>query len=90
MVQVTEEEVFSKVDTKALRDVTAVIETLEKLKRSMYEIQRAHEMTKQRMGKRRLEIEEERLELAKQQADATKPDKDIHVVIEGYEEGWSE
>ena len=38
----------------------------------------------------RLEIEKQRLELEKRKADADEPDREIKVVIGGYEEEWSE
>lgn len=38
--------------------------------------------------RRRLELEEERLELEKKKVDAAEPDKEMTVVIKGFDEGW--
>lgn len=42
------------------------------------------------IDRRRLELEEQRLELERQKADSAVPDKDIKVVISGYDESWCE
>ena len=45
---------------------------------------------KLQMDKERLELEKERLEMEKQKTEALKPDNEIKVIIEGYQEEWSE
>lgn len=40
--------------------------------------------------RQRLAMEEERLDLEKRKIDAAEPDKEIRVIIEGYEKEWSE
>ena len=45
---------------------------------------------KLKMDKERLQLEKERLEMDKAKTEALKPDKEIIVKIEGYEEDWSE
>lgn len=38
--------------------------------------------------RQRLDLEEERLELEKKKVDAAEPDKEMTIVIKGFEEGW--
>lgn len=45
---------------------------------------------KMKMDRERLELEKERLDMEKAKTEALKPDKEIKVIIEGYEEDWSE
>lgn len=45
---------------------------------------------KMKIDLQRLEMEKQRLEIEKRKADAAEPDKEIRVVVGGYEKGWSE
>ena len=42
------------------------------------------------IDRRRLELEEQRLEIERQKADSSAPDKDIKVIIGGFDKSWCE
>lgn len=65
----TEEKIFQKFDTRSIRDITASLKTLEELKRSLYEIQKADALNKQRIERERLELEKARFEFEKEKAE---------------------
>lgn len=65
----TEEKIFQKFDTRSIRDITASLKTLEELKRSLYEIQKADALNKQWIEKERLELEKARFEFEKEKAE---------------------
>ena len=46
--------------------------------------------TKIAIEREKLAMEEERLELEKRKVDSAEPDKEIKVIISGYQEEWSE
>lgn len=82
--QWTEEKIFSKVDTKALKDLTAVLKDLTGLMRDFYNIPTPAQAEAQR-------IASERLEMDKRKADAGNDDlNEIEIVFEAGEEGWNE
>lgn len=77
------EKVFEKVDTRAIKDLTGAIKDLAAVMRDIYDIPTAGE-------RQAREIAAERLELEKRKANKDEQaDRDIHVVIEGYESEWS-
>lgn len=78
----TEERIYSKVDTKALKDLTGVLKDLTALMRDFYNIPTAAQAEAQR-------IAAERLELEKRKADADSTDDGIQVVISGEAEEWA-
>ena len=90
MIQETEERVFQKVDMRALKDAASALKMVEEMKRSMANIMKPEQINREKREARKLELEEERLNIQKDQLDLSKPDKDIRVIIEGYEEGWDE
>ena len=85
-----EEKVFMKMDTGSIKDVAHTLKLIEGMKRSMENILTMDQKKKIENDNRKLVIEEERFEGEKQKADSMQPDKEIKVVIGGYEEGWSE
>lgn len=89
-IRTAEEKVFQKVDMKALKDAAAALEMVERMKRSMANILKTEQINKDRREQRKLELEEERLKMQKESMDLAKPDKEIKVVIEGYQEGWAD
>ena len=89
-IRTAEEKTFSKVDMKALKDAAAALEMVERMKRSMANIMKTEQINKDRREERKLQLEEERLNMQKESLDLAKPDKEIKVVIAGYEEGWAE
>lgn len=81
----TEERTFRKVDTKALKDLTAVLKDLTGLMRDFYNIPTQAQAEAQR-------IAAERLEMDKKKADAaSEAGKDVVVILEGAgPEEWNE
>ena len=84
------EKLFDKLDTGAIKDMAQALKLIEGMKRSMENILTMEQKNRIEHDKRKLAIEEERLELEKRKADADEPDREIKVVIGGYEEEWSE
>lgn len=70
------EKVFRKVDTRALKDAMQTLKMIEDLKRSMLNIQKAEQLNKDRREDRRLEIEEERLKMDQAKANLATGDED--------------
>lgn len=79
-----------KYDTKAMKDSMQMLELMEKLTRSMYEMQKIEVMQKHQLDVDRLQLEKERFEFEKEKANFNKPDSSAVIRIEGYEEGWDE
>ena len=82
--QWSEEQIFAKVDTRALKDLTAVLKDLTGLMRDFYNLPTPAQEEAQRIAK-------ERLELDKQKADAAKNDTDeIEITFDAGPEEWNE
>lgn len=82
--QWVEEQIFAKLDTKALKDLTAVLKDLTGLMRDFYNIPTPAQAEAQR-------IAAERLELDRRKADAAESDTDgIEVTFNAGEEDWNE
>ena len=82
--QWAEERIFSKIDTKALKDLTAVLKDLTGLMRDFYNLPTPAQAEAQR-------IAAERLELERRKADAAENDTDgIEVTFNAGEEEWNE
>ena len=80
----SEEQVFCKMDTKALKDMTAVLKDLTALMRDFYNLPTPAQAEAQR-------IAAERLELERRKADAAENDTDgIEVTFNAGEEEWNE
>lgn len=87
-----------KVDTRALRDLTDSVKTLEALKRSLHGLETAQERHRKQIETERLALERERLQLEKERLELTKKReerdaegvKGVHVVVGGYCEDYSE
>lgn len=78
----TEERIFDKVDTKALKDLTGVLKDLTALMRDFYNIPTPAQAEAQR-------IAAERLELERKKAEADTTDDGIEIIIKGEAEEWS-
>lgn len=80
-----------KVDTRALRDLTDSVKTLEALKRSLHGLETAQERHRKQIETERLALERERLELTKKreerEADGV---KGVKIVVGGYCDEYSE
>ena len=80
----SEEQIFAKVDTRALKDLTAVLKDLTGLMRDFYNLPTPAQEEAQRIAK-------ERLELDKQKADAAKNDmNEIEITFDAGPEEWNE
>ncbi len=87
-VQSMTEKTMDKIDTKALKEAASTLKLLEDMKRSLYNIQKAEQLNRDRRENEKLKMERERLEMEKIKVDAKAPDTEVKVVIGGYEEGW--
>ena len=87
-----------KVDTRALRDLTDSVKTLEALKRSLHGLETAQERHRKQIEKERLELERERLQIEKERLELTKKReereadgvKGVQIVVGGYCDEYSE
>lgn len=70
------EKLFQKIDTRALKDAVQALKLVEELKRSMLNIQRAEQINRERREERRLEMEEERLKIEQARANVATGDED--------------
>lgn len=83
---VTSERIFDKVDTKALRDLTAVIKDLASVIRNVYGIPTQAEVEAQRIAAERLEMDKRKAA----EADSHKQET-VEVIFEGEDlEDWCE
>lgn len=87
-----------KVDTRALRDLTDSVKTLEALKRSLHGLETAQERHRKQIETERLALERERLQLEKERLELTRKReerdtdgvKGVQIVVGGYCEDYSE
>ena len=87
-----------KVDTRALRDLTDSVKTLEALKRSLHGLETAQERHRRQIEKERLELERERLQLERERVELVRKReerdaegvKGVQIVVGGYCEDYSE
>jgi hypothetical protein len=64
----TEERIYEKVDSRALKDTMQVLQMMEAMTRSLYNVQKAEAIQKARNERERLDIEKERLELERERS----------------------
>ena len=62
----TEEKIFNKFDSKAMKDSMQVLQMMEAMTRSLYNIQKAEALERQQIERERLELEKERLALERE------------------------
>lgn len=87
-----------KVDTRALRDLTDSVKTLEALKRSLHGLETAQERHRRQIEKERLELERERLQLERERVELVRKReerdaegvKGVQIVVGGYCDDYSE
>ena len=87
-----------KVDTRALRDLTDSVKTLEALKRSLHGLETAQERHRKQIEAERLALERERLAIEKERIELTKKReerdaegvKGVQIVVGGYCDDYSE
>lgn len=87
-----------KVDTRALRDLTDSVKTLEALKRSLHGLETAQEQHRRLIERERLELERERLALERERVELVRKReerdaegvKGVQIVVGGYCEDYSE
>lgn len=82
--QWTEEKIFAKVDTKALKDLTSVLKDLTSLMRDFYNIPTPAQAEAQRIAAERLELDRLKAAASKETAD------DIEVIFNAGPEEWNE
>lgn len=85
-----EEKVFDKFDMKSLKDAAQALKLVEEMKRSMDNILTMEQKNREEREKRKLGIEERRLELEEKKADSSVTNENIEVIIKGFEEEWCE
>ena len=86
----SKEVVAEKYDTHAMKDAFQMLEIMEKLSRSLLDIQRLEAMQKHEIDVQRMQLEREKFEFEKQKAEFGKTDNNYAIRIEGFEEGWDE
>ena len=87
-----------KVDTRALRDLTDSVKTLEALKRSLHGLETAQERHRKQIERERLELERERLALERERVELVRKReerdaegvKGVQIVVGGYCDEYSE
>lgn len=87
-----------KVDTRALRDLTDSVKTLEALKRSLHGLETAQERHRKQIETERLALERERLQLERERLELTRKReerdaegvKGVQIVVGGYCDDYSE
>lgn len=87
-----------KVDTRALRDLTDSVKTLEALKRSLHGLETAQDRHRKQIETERLTLERERLQIEKERLELTRKReerdaegvKGVRIVVGGYCEDYSE
>lgn len=87
-----------KVDTRALRDLTDSVKTLEALKRSLHGLDTAQERHRKQIETERLALERERLAIEKERLELTRKReerdadgvKGVQIVVGGYCDEYSE
>lgn len=80
----TEEKIFDKIDTKALKEITGVIKDLTGLMRDFYNIPTPAQAEAQRVAAQRLELDRLKAESDNEN------DKDIRIIIDGEAKEWAE
>lgn len=87
-----------KVDTRALRDLTDSVKTLEALKRSLHGLDTAQERHRKQIEAERLALERERLQIERERLELTRKReerdadgvKGVQIVVGGYCDEYSE
>lgn len=87
-----------KVDTRALRDLTDSVKTLEALKRSLHGLETAQERHRRQIERERLELERERLSLERERVELVRKREErdadavhgVQIVVGGYVDEYSE
>jgi IS30 family transposase len=89
-VSVTKEEIFEKLDAKALKDVTAALRDLTAMRRDLFGIPTQSETVAQKIARERLELEKRKVEAELAEKETGDGDRNIHVVMEGGAEELSQ
>lgn len=86
----TEERVFEKFDSRAMKDSMQTLKMIEEMTRSLYNLQKAETIQRHQIEAERLQLEREKFEFEKQKAEFSRPDSTNTIRIEGFENTWSE
>lgn len=66
MIVSPEEKIFNKFDSKAMKDSMQILQMMESMTRSLYNIQKAEALERQQIERERLELEKERIALERE------------------------
>ena len=86
----TEERLTEKFDSRSMKDSMQILQMMEAMTRSIYNLQKAETIQKHQLEAERLQLEREKFEWEKQKSEYAKPDSSNSIRIEGFEEGWAE
>lgn len=89
MVTTTEERLYEKFDSRAMRDAMQVLTMIEDMTRSLYNISKAEAIRRAKLDSERAQLEREKFEFEKEKAAFHKPDK-TSITIDGLKEEWTE
>ena len=90
MIVSPEEKIFNKFDSRSMKDSMQILQMMESMTRSLYNLQKAETIQRHQIEAERLELEREKFEWEKQKAEYGRPDTTNAIRIDGFEEGWSE
>jgi hypothetical protein len=86
----TEERLTEKFDSRSMKDSMQILQMMEAMTRSIYNLQKAETIQKHQLEAERLQLDREKFEWEKQKAEYARPDSSNSIRIEGFEEGWAE
>lgn len=86
----TEERLTEKFDSRSMKDSMQILQMMEAMTRSIYNLQKAETIQKHQLEAERLQLEREKFEWEKQKSEYARPDSGNSIRIEGFEEGWAE
>ena len=90
MIVSPEEKIFNKFDSRSMKDSMQILQMMESMTRSLYNLQKAETIQRHQIEAERLALEREKFEWEKQKAEYGRPDTTNAIRIDGFEEGWSE
>ena len=80
LIKTTEERIYEKVDSRAIRDLTGALKDMTMVLRNLYNLPTQAEAEAQRIAAERLKLEQRKADMN------DNVDKTIHVVMDGWEE----
>lgn len=86
----TEERLTEKFDSRSMKDSMQILQMMEAMTRSIYNLQKAETIQKHQLEAERLQLEREKFEWEKQKSEYARPDNSNSIRIEGFEKDWAE